>query len=239
MNYLRAVLPAILLLACKCSLAQYAIDSVSLRDGVTRWYDQQVGLTNTILQHGELATLTRKSPNSHAYYESSTWRSAIINYRSQTFTDIPSIYNIEEDILVIQNNLGRSSASLPLVLQKELVSFFKIENSHFEYVNETVGQHQKGFYKIAYRGKVIVLLCKVFKMLDVRDGIVSYMQSHHYFVKKDNQYFRIKNLSGLISLFPDHKKEIRQYRKNLSIPKLDNPSYEDRLVQLIAYCDKF
>lgn len=239
MNNLKLVLSITLSLLYMYGLAQHAIDSVLLHNGVTKWYDQQVGLTNTVLQHGELATLTRKSPNSHAYYENSTWRLAIINYRSQTFSDIPSIYNIEEDILVIQNNLGRSSASLPLVLQKELVSFFEIENSHFEYVNETVGQHKKGFYKIAYQGKVIVLLCKVFKMLDVRDGIVSYMQSHHYFVKKDNQYFRIKNLSGLISLFPDHKKEIRQYRKKLIIPKLDNPSYEDELVQLIAYCDKF
>ena len=131
MIYFKCIVVVWLVLAALGSFAQYNIDSVSLKGDFRAWYDQQVGLENTVLQHGELATIGRKSPNSHAYYESSTWLSANVVYCNQMFRDISVLYNIEDDVLFISNNLAPTFTASPLKLRKELVSQFEIGHARF------------------------------------------------------------------------------------------------------------
>lgn len=69
----KSFLVLFLLLISKGAFAQYPIADDLLKSNVTAWYDQQIGLQHTLLQHGELVALTRKSPNSYAYYGKSAW----------------------------------------------------------------------------------------------------------------------------------------------------------------------
>ena len=217
--------------------AQYNSESISLEGDMTQWYDQQIGWQNTVLQHGELAALTRKSPNSHAYYKQSTWVQAKISYCNQSFSGVPALYDIENDRLIIKNNMGTSFAAFPLELRKEQVQYFEIEESRFVYVNEPVSWHQGGFFKAVYEGDSIALLSKIYKRLELKYGILTYQQTHQYFIKKEGVYHRLKRFSGLLRLFPEYKRDIRQYKKELSLRRISNPSNEDKLALLIAYCE--
>ncbi len=237
MTFIKIVVSLALSLICHCASAQYALDSLFSMDNAEEWYDQQVGLQNTVLQHGELELQSRKSRTSHAYFEAETWRDIRISYCHQTFENIPALYNIEEDVLIVKNNLGPSFATFPIKLRKELVSCFEIGSARFEYIDEPVGWHEKGFFKVSYRGDSLLLLDKVFKRIQVHEGSLRYTQDHHYFLKKEGHYHRLKRLSTLIKLFPEHKKEIRQYKRRLSLRKLDNPANEEKLARLIRYCD--
>ena len=228
---------AVLSMTSQVVLSQYPIDSVSQQGDLTKWYDKHIGLENTILHHAEVAKLSRKSPNSHAYYNDNSWVKADITYCSQKFRNISALYNIEDDVLIISNELSPTYTAFPMKLQKELVSSFQIGDSHFEFIREPVSWHENSFYKVAFRGESITLLSKVFKRPELKDGIFTYIQFHHYFLKKDGKYYRLKRLSHLLKLFPDHKKEIRQYKKQLALRKLDKPSNEKKLVQLISYCE--
>lgn len=235
--FLKFILSILMASTSSDTFAQYSIDSISLEGDITKWYDQQLGLQHTVLQHGELASISRKSPNSHAYFEQSSWVSTNITYCDQTFSDIPALYDIENDKLIITNNLGTSFAAFPLELRKDLVDRFEMEGARFIYVNEAVSWHQKGFFKAVYEGESIDLLSKVFKRLEFKYGILTYKQTEHYFLRKEGQYHRLKRLSGLLKLFPEHKRDIRQYRKELSLRRIDDPANEGKLALLIKYCE--
>lgn len=237
MSYWKSILYVVLSFVSNNAFSQYTLDNALLKEDATAWYDQQVGLQHTLLQHGELATLTRKSSNSHAYYDKSTWTNTQITYGSQTFHNIPALYDIEEDALIITNNLGPSYAAFPLKLRKELVERFEMGDAHFIYIPESVGWHSGGFYKALYEGKTISLLSKVFKRLELKYGVLIYKESQHYFVKKDGEYYRLKRLSALLRLYPEHKKEIRQHKRALSLGKVDKSANEDKLARLVEYCE--
>lgn len=227
----------ILLLTSKGAFAQYPITDDLLKSNVTAWYDQQIGLQHTLLQHGELAVLTRKSPNSHAYYGKSVWVDMHITYRNMTFYNVPTLYDIEEDALIIVNNLGPSFSAYPIKLQKEHVERFEIGDDTFVYIDEQVSWHAKGFFKAIYEGEEVALLSKVFKRLDLKYKVLTYKENNHYFLRKDGQYYRLKRLSGLLKLYPDHKKEIRQYKRELALGKIDKPANEAKLSRLIEFCE--
>lgn len=227
----------ILLLTSNGAFAQYPITDDLLKGNVTAWYDQQIGLQHTLLQHGELAVLTRKSPNSHAYYGKSAWVDMHIIYRNQTFYNVPTLYDIEEDALIIVNNLGPSFSAYPIKLQKEHVERFEIGDDTFVYIDEQVSWHAKGFFKAIYEGEEVSLLSKVFKRLDLKYKVLTYKENNHYFLKKGGQYYRLKRLSGLLKLYPDHKKEIRQYKRELALGKIDKPANEEKLSRLIEFCE--
>lgn len=234
-KYILSMLLGVLATSTVC--AQYQIDSLSLKGDLTGWYDQQVGLHQTVLQHGELATIVRKSPNSHAYFQQSTWIKTSITYSNQTFRNVPALYDIENDKLIISNNLKAPFTAVPLELRKELVERFEMGDNHFVYVDEPVSWHQKGFFKAVYEGDSIDLLSKVFKRLELKYSRLTYKEAQQYFLKKGGRYYRLRRLSGLLKLFPEHKREIRQYKKELSLRRIDNPANEGKLALLVGYCD--
>ena len=237
MRYWKPILLIAFSLIAKNANAQYATDNISLEGDVVSWYDQQISLQHTLLQHGELAALTRKSPNSHAYYGKSSWADTRITYRNQTFYNVSALYDLEEDALIIINNLGPAFTAYPLKLQREHIQSFEIEGSRFVYVKDQVSWHKNGFFKAVYEGENLSLLSKVFKRLDLRHRVLTYNESQHYFLKKDGQYHRLKRLSALLRLYPEHKKEIRQYKRALSLGKIDKPANEEKLARLIEYCE--
>lgn len=233
----KPALAVILSLIAKSTFAQYPIDNILLEGDGTSWYDHQIGLQHTLLQHGELAVLTRKSPNSHAYYGKSAWTDMHITYRNQAFYNVSALYNIEEDALIIVNNLGPSFTAYPIKLQKEHVERFEIGDDSFVYIDEQVSWHAKGFYKAIYEGEEVSLLSKVFKRLDLKHRVLTYKENNHYFLKRDGQFYRLKRLSGLLKLYPEYKKEIRQYKRELSLGKVDKPANEDKLSRLVEFCE--
>lgn len=219
------------------AFAQYQIDSLSLQGDITGWYDRQLGLQYTVLQHGELATIARKSPNSHAFYKKGTWINTDITYANQTFRNVPALYDIENDKLIIANNLSGPFKPVPLELRKELVEQFEMGGNRFVYVDDAVSWHQKGFFKAVYEGDSIELLSKIFKRLELKYGRLTYQESQQYFLKKDGRYHRLRKFSGLLRLFPAYRREIRQYKKALSLRRINNPANEQKLALLISYCE--
>ncbi len=218
-------------------LAQMMVDSMMVEQTTVDWYDKQVGRHNSILQYGELADLTRKSLNSHPYYGNDKWVLTNLVYYGQTFNNVYALFDIEQDILIVRNNLGTRIEANPIKLRKDGISSFTIGSEKFEQLDDKLSWQHQGFFKVVYKGDSLVLLCKIFKDLEFESRSLTYKDYNHYFLKRENKYYRLKRLSQLLKIYPQFKKEIRQQKKLLKLRKLDNPINENKLGQLIEFCE--
>lgn len=215
--------------------AQYALENFSLDSTAQSWYDDHVGLANTALLNGEQFTFTRKSPNSHLFYESNTWLNMDIVYFGQSFSGIQAMYDLETDQLVVYNPLDPAS---PMILLKEQVSAFDIGNAHFERI-EQVGFRTNEFYQVLYRGQQLALMYKVYKRLKITSGIFTYELSYDPLLKVNDEYRSFVRFGAIKRYFPEHKKELKRFKKGIALRgRLDRKDRQQKLSKLVAYCDQ-
>ncbi len=218
--------------------AQYSLDDFSLDQNLSIWYDEQIGLENTILLNGEKYTFSKKSPNSHEYFKDNSWQKARIVYFDQQFESIPAIYNIENDELVIQHPVLPAYA---IKLTREQVSSFSFENDDFRFIEESINFHPPGYYQVFFQGRHIELICKVSKELVIKSGILTYKLKYKPFIKlaSETKYKSVRLVSHVIKMFPEEKEELKLFRKKQKIKrKLNNPDNLQRLNQLLIHCEK-
>lgn len=216
--------------------AQFSLEEFSLDGDVMYWYDSILGVENTLLLNGELYAFTRKSPNSHAFYEGQAWQAVDILYFGQSFERVPALYNLEDDQIIIKNPLDITS---PLMLVKSEVAGFDFGEKHFVRIDEEVGFRSGDFYLMAYEGEQVSLLFKLYKKLTIKNGVFTYEMSYDPFVKFQNDYKLVTRFSGIKGMFPQLKKELKRLKKNIGMSsRLDRENQVANLSQLIKYCDQ-
>ncbi|MEQ8552573.1 MAG: hypothetical protein RIC53_07960 [Cyclobacteriaceae bacterium] len=228
----------IIFLLCSVILshAQYKLGEFTLEGDLYTWYDSAVALENTVLLRGELFTFTRKSPKSHAFYKVKSWRPIDLVYFGQEFHDVPALYDLEEDRLIIKNPLDITA---PIELIKNQVSFFDIGGEHFEYISNKVGYRTKEYYHIIYRGDQLDLLYKIEKKLVINSGVLVYEENYAPLLKVGGTYEEIIRFSELKKLFPAYKKELKLFKKSIGLSgRLDTREKQKLFGRLVEYCDQ-
>jgi len=127
-------------------------------------------------------------------------------------------------------------------LNNERIGWFKVWGQTFIrliFDSATHSQMQTGFYNLLYDGKT-ALYRKDSKIIKENSasvqGLNEYtVESREYFIKKDNQFYTIKNKKSLIVVLKNKKKEILQFIKKdkLNLRKDKN----DALITIVAYYD--
>jgi hypothetical protein len=162
--------------------------------------------------------------NGHAFFETQTAQTGSIVYEGIWYPDVPILYDIIRDELVVPSPSGEL-----FVVAPEKVKEFYLPGHHF--INAS-----PGYYDLLCTGTITLLAKRSKKILESLEGseIVRSIEYHdNYYVEKDGVRHSIGNLRSLLSLMKDKKKEITQDLKKKSIRYKKQP--EQALVEATQY----
>lgn len=186
-------------------------------------FDATIGLQNTEIFTGvEYIEEHRMINEKHKFYGSNDFVPITVIYEGQPYFNIPSKYNIFNDVLLVKLPSQRGETDFKL-LETGLDGFL-INSKKFVNVYEA-GSEFSGIYELLYDSNNMRLLKKhtrSYKMISSRNLV------HYEFKERSPEYFfgygdEIYELSrrNLFELFPDHKDEVREHYKNYRRQKKD------------------
>jgi hypothetical protein len=173
-------------------------------------------------------------------FDLNTFSKGSVYYDGMFYGDVPMLYDLYSDQLVVllYNHFSKFS------LLKERVKSFDLLNHHFININADTIAHnpanmKSGFYDELYEGRSAVLV-KRSKSIQVNTGgtlgAESYFNpSKDFFLKKNNTYYSFGKQGSLLDLLKDKKKELQQYIKANQIKYRRDP--EDAMVKIVSYYD--
>jgi len=163
---------------------------------------------------------------------------ANISYDGTHYQNIPAIYDMERDLVVI----NRLNQNFKISLISEKLDSFSLQNHTFIRVDrDSVHgvELMTGFYDKLYGGKSTVLVKRRKVVLDIPEYNsfrVEYREQDVYYVKFAGHYVVVNNKSSVLKLFRTKKSEIKSFlRKNKLKFKSD---FGKTLVAASAYYDQ-
>lgn len=217
--------------------AQYSIADTTSKaivshagDIYNRFNEKQSRLYNGILHIGYAFKII-----GYAYWQKDMQKGTIV-YDELEFTDVPMLYDVYKDQVVIQH----SNHFNMLGLISEKVKEFTLANHHFIRLQADSLSRSPiitGFYDELYKGQLTVLVKRV-KIIEetVKDEVERrFIGQDLFFIKKDEIYHAIKNYKTLLLVLNDKAKEVKQYlRRNRIKFKKDR---ENAIAKAAAYYD--
>nr|WP_221452729.1 hypothetical protein [Mucilaginibacter sp. FT3.2]MBB6231550.1 hypothetical protein [Mucilaginibacter sp. FT3.2] len=209
-------------LLCKTVSAQSAADSagydLAVNNLVNHFY-QGVGQQSR-LYNGFVYDSYDSSIKGNAYLDDvDAWKGGTVDYDGQSFENVPMLYDIYTDQLVV---LLYNHAS-PFALVNNKITSFDLHGRHFVRVpNNNLGI-KTGFYEQLYDGKSQVLkkVEKALKSVSGSNGRERYFtpsaDAPDYYMKKGGTYYKVSSQNSVLDLLADKKKELKQHIKDKHI----------------------
>lgn len=178
---------------------------------------------------------------SNAYFlDINAFKPGTLNYDGEFFGNVPMMYDLNKDLVVVLLYNGFSKYSLV----NPKVQNFELFNHHFVYVPADSGSNSSaidaGFYEEIYSGKLQVLVkwSKSIQTTSNLNTIESYftVAKKHYFLKKGGSYYSTGSQGSFLDILKDKKKELQQYLKANKIKFKDNP--EKAMYMMAAQYDQ-
>ncbi|MEZ4900343.1 MAG: hypothetical protein R2822_00490 [Spirosomataceae bacterium] len=178
----------------------------------------------------------------HQFFQTEEWAKGVIEYDGQRFEEVPMLYDIFKDQVVIQYK-GHPGL---IQLQSERVRAFSYIDHHFIRIesDRTAGVNlSTGFYDILYDGKTQVLARRTKLRQEQIEGDkvkVSFSSKDVFYIKKEGKYYSANTKNGVLSVFEDQKKALKKYlreqrlnyRKNTEVALVKLATYYDQIVRL-------
>ncbi|MEP7277372.1 MAG: hypothetical protein ABI813_01905 [Bacteroidota bacterium] len=216
-----------------------AADSILYKSGiqhlVTLYHQasgEQSGLYNGSQYSGYFFSFTGGDP----FFKDKEPGLGSVVYDGVLYENVMLQYDEIQDVVVMEDSARRIQ-----LINDRIARFRLFDNNFIRIVKDTENAVlvRTGYYNLLYEGN-ISLLKKEEKYIreDPSTGVLlRFIESHvYYYLKRNNEYFSIKNKNSLLALFSDRKKEIRQYiRKNGLSYRNDR---DNMLTKTIAYCDQ-
>jgi hypothetical protein len=154
-------------------------------------------------------------PAGHPFFETQKMQLANVYYDGVLFRDIPILYDLVNDQLIIDNY----AKTQRIILNSEKVTFFETAGHFFirPQTDTSSGNAPGGFYERLYNGrtKVLVKRKKQINTITSSEGIrESYDQYNYYFIKADETYSRVTSRESLIKAFRKNRGEIRKFMRD-------------------------
>lgn len=172
----------------------------------------------------------------HAYFLQKELQTGTIVYDELAFTNVPMLYDLLKDQVVIQH----FNRFTKIGLVSEKVKEFTLFNHHFIRLKAdslSASPLLTGFYDEMYTGRVTVLVKRV-KYIEetIKDELEREFQPQDlYFIKKEGVYYAVKNYKGLLAILKDRSREVKQYLRRNKIKYRKGP--ENAIVKATVYYD--
>ncbi len=170
-----------------------------------------------------------------AYYMGYEWRPADISYDGVTYTNVPALYDVYKDVLVVQLPDKQDNYSLS---GAKLAQFTLLGHTFIRIDADTINADFKpGFYDLLYLGKSLALAKTVKTLQNTGTKITdkSFVEEKTYYLKYNGIYYEAGSEGAALRVFKDKKKELQQYIKSSGIKFRRDP--EQALVKIAAYYD--
>jgi hypothetical protein len=171
----------------------------------------------------------------NGYYNTTELQKAYIKYDDVDFYDIPVLYDLHKDLLILRRRDDQGYMSL---LNSKLDKFIVNNHTFIKIVADSAEKTIKtGFYDVLHDGNM-ELLAKRTKAIEqeksaitIRNLFVPYTK---YFLHKEKAYYDISGKRDMLKVLKDKKQELEQYIKanNLSFK---NEELEPSMIKLTNY----
>jgi hypothetical protein len=240
-NKIKLVATIILLIACrnnilgqsevqdsiKCNHAVYETvtlytQTVGIQAGIYNGYDYQYEIINS----------------GHVFFKTNELVKGTIVYDHIEYKDLPVLYDIVKDQVVIQGMFQPNF----ILLASHKVSQFSLSGHTFTRISAdslSGTAIQTGFYQCLFNGKTQAWVKNRKEIEEVNDiGNVlkkTAVEKNKWFISKQGTYYEVQGKSSVLKVLADKKKEIQQYTKQNKIKFKNN--MDDALARIVAYYD--
>ena len=189
-----------------------------------KWFDQVVGKENTGILNGIEYIEQHISLNEYQKFLGSIYYTpGTVVYEGQAYYDVDLKYNVYDDLLLM-----RSNNSSPLQLHKSRVQEFSLNGNDFINIQTDTTAAVHGFHEVLVENEEFSLLKKhrkYFKKFFDREYAYYefYENSPGYAIAKGEGYHPANSRREVISAFPDHAREIRQFYRERRKQARNNP----------------
>jgi len=156
-------------------------------------------------------------------------------YNNVTYSDVPLLYDSWNDRVISQ----RFNNGVLMTLISEKIKSFSLGNHIFIRVTKNAtddASPSTGFYEVIYGGNTQVIARHRKQIYESASLEKSFVESTHYFVRKDGKYFAIKNKKDLFGVLHDKSDGIKKLLKNNNLSYKKEP--QETLVQAATFYDQ-
>ena len=197
-------------------------------------YYQNLGEESPLYNGSEYIEYAYTLQEGHPFFQVVNFINGNVNVDGMIFHDVPMLYDIVKDQLIIQDFQKVYKINLPA----DRVQQFFLLGHLFVRLNAS-DQVKTGFYDQLYKGKISLFAKREKKILEKYSNIqISkvVISQNVYYIKKDGVYYTIKNKSSLFSALKSKKKEVQQYLKANDIKFKREP--ERAMIMAVKYYDQ-
>lgn len=214
----------------------------------------QTTLNQTITSFNKLIGQQSRLYNGHEYQvydrsikgnalfplDAETWELGSVNYDGIIYKDVPMMYDIYKDVVVVllYNKFSRYS------LLNERVHDFTLSDHHFvrveaDSLNNNNSGITTGFYDQLYGGRIEVLAKRtktIQNSTNVTASLETYfIEKNEYYIRKGNTYYSVSSQSSFLKVLKDKKNILQQYIRENQIKFRNDP--ENAMAKIASYYD--
>jgi hypothetical protein len=167
-----------------------------------------------------------------AYFLTSDWQMASVNYDGIIYTDIPVQYDLVRDEVIIQH-----PSRIPIIPSVAKIKGFSLPGHSFVRIEkQAIPSLKTGFYEQFIRGPITVLI-KREKTIDEKiNGLQlerKFILRERYYIVKENEYHPVGNEKDLLKVLKERRNEIKQYLSDNSLRFGTDP--DNTIIKAVEY----
>jgi len=199
-------------------------------------YYENLGDESPLYSGSEYIEYAYTLQEGHPFFQTATFINGNINLEGMIFHDVPMLYDIVKDQVIIRDFQKVYKINLPA---DRIQQFFLLGHLFVRLTNDTSDKIKTGFYDQLYNGKIGLLAKREKKILvkysdlQINNVVVS---QDIYYIKKDGVFYTIKNKSSLFTVLKAKKKEVQEYLKTNHIKFKREP--EQAMMVAVKYYDQ-
>jgi hypothetical protein len=224
-----------------CILSQHVTaqnaDDTTLRENALNAigvYYQNLGQESPLYNGSQYIEYAYTLQEGNPFFQVANFINGNVNLDGMIFRDVPMLYDIVKDQLIIQDFQKVYKINLPA----DRIQQFLLLGHLFVRLDAS-DQVKTGFYDQLYKGKIALFAKREKKILEKYSNIqISkvVISQNVYYIKKDGVYYTVKNKSSLFSVLKSKKKEVQQYLKANDIKFKREP--ERAMIMAVKYYDQ-
>ena len=180
-----------------CSFAQQLEQPGDDLKAFASWFDSQMtGLSP--IYYGESYPLVMRARFGHQFYDSRQWKNGTISIDDQYYFDLPLLFDIEDQQLVLRNPDPTLQAAIKLDMDR--LAQFTLDSTRF--IRLQSGKRNV-FYEVIVDGFSLDLLATNMKELQLKSDGYYYEYSKKYFLHYNHRLIPLRTKAALKELPQD------------------------------------
>jgi len=201
------------------------------------WHDNLIGRSNSGLINGPEYKVEYMGKNTHPFFEERTPNLGMVYYRGHTYLDVPLIYDIHHDKLVLVHQTEQQLQFLVELVLSE-VEEFSIWGHNFKKMTITDSLEalvSTGYFEVIWDEGEYDLIAKRRKVNFPQGQDIRFFQANMFFLKRDQEVIQVRAKRHFLKVFPERKSDIKRFLKKNKL-RIKNKD-EAAMIQLVKYCN--